>query len=734
MSAPATERAVAAGGGERAAQRRRLLLGAMVGSGGALLALGLWLAGVLEPFEVKTWDWRARLMARPGKATSQVVTILLDQSSLDWCKDDQGLAWPWPRETYRAITDFCSRGGAKAVVFDMIYSEPSAYDASDDPGFGDAMRRYGRAVGAMFLSATNKNAATTWPQYQPEGRIAVSGLDAWIARARPRAFAFPRAEFPTPEIGSGPAFLANTNLPADSIDGVYRREPLFNTFDGRVVPSEALAAYLAGNQGSHNLSISPGSLAIDGRGIAVDSDGRAILRYRGPTKTHAAKSAASVIQAEIRIENGERNEKEDLDPAFFKDKYVFFGVTAAGLFDLKPSPMSGAYPAVEINATMLDNLLSGDFMRPLPFLATLLISLLLAAGAGIAVSTASGAGRSALAYLVFIPLAPLLGIAAYAAGWWLQVVALELGCVFALAGSSVLSYATEGKQKRYIKGAFKQYLSPAVIEELIAHPERLKLGGERRELSIFFSDMQGFTSVSEALTPEELTALLNDYLSAMTDIIQEEGGTIDKYEGDAIIAFWNAPLDLPDHAVRAMRAALRCQARLAELRPAFKGRVGKDLYMRVGINSGPAVVGNMGSRTRFDYTMLGDAVNLASRLEGINKQYGTYTMISASTLKLAGDAYPVRELSRVAVVGRKEPVTVYEPMTSEEYAARRPVLDAFAPALSLYYAGKFGEAEAAFGALADRDPPSKAYAAKCRELAASPPDGAWNGVWVMTQK
>ncbi len=230
----------------------------------------------------------------------------------------------------------------------------------------------------------------------------------------------------------------------------------------------------------------------------------------------------------------------------------------------------------------------------------------------------------------------------------------------------MVNYSTEGRQKRYIKNAFKQYLSPAVIEQLISHPERLKLGGERRELSIFFSDLQGFTSISEGLSPEELTALLNEYLSAMTDIIQEEGGTVDKFEGDAIIAFWNAPLDLDDHALRAVRSALRCQESLARMRPAFRERVGKDLYMRIGINTGPAVVGNMGSHSRFDYTVLGDAVNLAARLEGINKQFKTYTMISQATLEQMADAFPVRELSRVAVVGRKEPVTVYEPMFEEE--------------------------------------------------------------------
>jgi adenylate cyclase len=437
------------------------------------------------------------------------------------------------------------------------------------------------------------------------------------------------------------------------------------------------------------------------------------------------------VQAELQIQEGRL---PDLDPAVFKDKYVFFGYSAPGLFDLKPSPMTGDYPGVEIHATMLDNLLSGDFMRHVPVSATILLLLLLCIGAALAASAASGAALSALVYLLFIPVAPALGIAGYAMGYWLQLVALELGTVFSLVGASLLNYATEGQQKRYIKGAFKQYLSPTVIEELIAHPERLTLGGERRELTIFFSDVQGFTGISEALTPEALTALLNEYLTAMVDIIQEEGGTIDKFEGDAIIAFWNAPLSQEDHPVRGVRAALRCQAQLAEMRPSIRERIGKDMFMRVGMNTGPAVVGNMGSKTRFDYTMLGDQVNLSARLEGINKQFGTYVMISAAVVEKIAGAFPARELARVAVVGRKEPVTVFEPMLPEEFVARKAALEVFDRGLKEFYAGRFEAAASIFETIAAADPAAASYARKCRELAAAPLTEAWTGVWVMTEK
>jgi adenylate cyclase len=259
------------------------------------------------------------------------------------------------------------------------------------------------------------------------------------------------------------------------------------------------------------------------------------------------------------------------------------------------------------------------------------------------------------------------------------------------------------------------------------------LGGERKVLSIFFSDLQGFTSISEKLDPEELTTLLNDYLSAMTEIIQEEGGTVDKYEGDAIIAFWNAPLDVPDHALRAVRAALRCQARLAELRPEFRKRTGQDLYMRIGINTGPAVVGNMGSHSRFDYSMLGDAVNLAARLEGVNKQFGTYTMISQATKDAAGNAVPMRELGRVAVVGRTEPVTVYEPLAEEYARINAPALERFDRGLRAYYQGGFAEAVRIFNSLAKDDPVAARYLEACRDQPRERHDG-WDGVWRMNTK
>ena len=232
--------------------------------------------------------------------------------------------------------------------------------------------------------------------------------------------------------------------------------------------------------------------------------------------------------------------------------------------------------------------------------------------------------------------------------------------------------------------------------------------------------------------PEDLTKLLNDYLTDMTDIILEEGGTLDKYEGDAIIAFWNAPLTQPDHARRAVRAAVRCQQKLAERRAEFEERTGAVLKMRIGLNTGPVVVGNMGSRERFDYTVLGDAANLASRLEGANKALGTYLMIAEATWALAGGAFPGRELGQLRVVGRKTPVRVYE-ATGLEGAAAASAESAFEAALAQARAGQWAAAAEAFTALGD-EAAAQTYAARCRALAAEGSDAAWDGIWNLTEK
>jgi adenylate cyclase len=708
---------------------KKVAEGALVALAAASVAFLLGAGGLLDRWEYRTWDWRETVMARPSPSTGKIRLVLLDQNSLDWGQRENGLSWPWPREVYAPIIGFLKRSGARSVAFDVLFTEPSKYGVADDDALGNAVGSCNGFVGALFLG-NETGSASAWPGDLKRFPLAVDGLDRWLS-AKPdrKGVSASRAAFPVPEVASRAAILANVSHDPDP-DGVYRRVHLFRMFDGKPVPSLALASLLAAAPGT-GMRIGPDGMTIGGKTAPLDGNGFALLRFRGPSGTHRAYSAAAVIQSELRIQAGEAPVIKD--PDAFRDCHVIFGFSAPGLYDLRPAPVGGVFAGSEIQATVLDNLLQGDFLAEVDPAAVAGMMLLLSLVSTFPVLYSRSAVKSLVFFAVCLPLPAVLSLAAYAAGFRLPLVAPQAAVSLSLLGALTVNYATEGRQKRFIKSAFKQYLSHEVIEQLIAHPERLKLGGERRTVSIFFSDLAGFTSIAEGLEPEELTSLLNDYLTAMTDIVQEEGGTLDKYVGDAIIAFWNAPLEQPDHAERAARAALRCQAKLAEMRPAFRKRIGKDLAMRIGLNTGAAVVGNMGSRNRFNYTLLGDAVNLASRLEGINKQFGTRILASESLHSGLGDAFAAREISRVAVVGRKEPVRVFELFSREETAARADIHAAFAAGLDSFYAGRFSVAIAALQATETSDPPAASYIRKCRALLEQPPP-AWDGVWVVTEK
>lgn len=694
-----------------------------------LLALIVWRFGIFERFEAKTWDWRVQKLSKPSKFTDSIRLIFIDQPSLDWVNKEMAYRWPWPRSLYQPILDYCRRQGAKVVAFDLLFTEPSSYGVEDDQNFSMALTNAPPFVAALFLGGETGSAAT-WPTNAPSFRFETSGLADWLKSFGPRAhIILPRAAFPIPELTANAALLGNVEARPDA-DAIYRRIKPFVVFDGRVVPALGIAAWLAGST-NQSIFFSERSVRIGKRQIKLDRRGAAIINFRGPSGTHKRISAAAVIQSELKLQAGEIPLANDLPS--LKDCYVFVGCNAPGLLDNRPTPVGRIYTGVEIHATVLDDLLLRDFMRDVPAGVAAALTLGLAILWGIIILLGRNAYDNVIAILLALPLPAAICVLAYLCGFWMPFMLPETAIIFALSSAVLFNYATEGRQKRFIRSAFKQYLSADVIEELVKRPERLTLGGEQRTLSIFFSDLQGFTGISEGLNPQELTSLLNSYLSAMTDIIQEEGGTVDKYEGDAIIAFWNAPLPQADHAERAVRAALRCQVQLEKMRPELRRHSGKDLFMRIGLNTGAVVVGNMGSRNRFNYTILGDAANLASRLEGVNKQFGTYTIISEATFNEMGKAFAARELALVAVVGRKEPVRIYEPMSHEEWQQRRLVLEQFAQALQAFYAGRFAEALSRFEKIEDKEKPSAAYSARCRQLLAAP-SPKWNGVWVAGEK
>lgn len=691
-----------------------------LGLGAGLLAWALAALGLLSGLEDLTWDWRARVLARPAASTAQVVTIGVDQDSLDWASANSGLSWPWPRQVYAPILQFLARGGAQAVALDIIFSEPSALEG-DDQALAQALAGPVSSLGAVMLGRQTGQ-ANAWPPALLAKTLDPGPLAPWPQEGAP-GLVMTRALLPTPEVAQGFALLGNVTASPDPDQVIRRLEPL-RFLGGRALASLGLAAACAG--GPCALTRGPGWLSLGGHPIPVDPEGRAILRFRGPPGTHPRYSAAAVLRAELALEEGQT---PDLDPAQFRGRYVFLGLTAPGLHDLRATPVSPLYPGLEVHATALDNLLAGDFLRPAPPWGLGATLLLLGPLAGLAGLWAARPWQGLLALALLTPLPLAAGFGLYQAGWWWPVAAPCLAVALSLVAVMALNYAGEGRQRRFIKRAFHHYLSPQVIEQILADPSRLSLGGERRELTIFFADLQGFTSISEGLDPQDLASLLNDYLSDMTEVILAEGGTLDKYEGDAIVAFWNAPLDQPDHALRACRAALGCHQRLRERQAHYAQRAGRPLFMRVGLNTGPVVVGNLGSRTRFDYTVLGDAANLASRLEGANKLFGTGLMVSLATWEQTHGALPGRQLGRLKVVGRAAPVQVFQPLEATD-PAPPPGL---APGLALLEARDWAGALAFFAALEDRDSAAKVYAARCRELMALP-QPQWDGVWNLQSK
>ena len=711
----------------RGGMLKRMIQGGGLGLLAAGVFLGLWRAGALDTLEFATWGWRVRAFAARTPPAAQVKVILLDQASLDWGRSENGWVWPWPRTVYTAVLDFCRRGGAKAVAFDMLYTEPSSYGVGDDKALGDTIRRTPGFVGALFLSSQSGE-ATNWPASDLPIGTSFLGLDAWLGHLPSRQVVMPRATLPIPEVATNATLLANVSEQPDS-DGVFRRASQFRVFDGKAMPSLGLAAYLAAEKTAGHpppLQLTAGWLKIGEHEVPIDGRGRAVLRFCGKNGTHETYSAAAVIQSELRLQEGK---KPVLEPEVLTNAYVFFGLSAPGLHDAHPTPVNRGCPGVEIHATSLDNLLCRLFLREIPAACVAGAALFLGLLSGVVVSLSRKAWQSVLAFAFLLPVPVLAAFTAYHLGWWWPMVATEGAVATALVGGVVLNYATEGRQKAFLKRAFKHYLGADVIDQIIADPARLRLGGEKRELTLLFSDIEKFSSFSEKLDPETLTQLLNEYLTEMTDIILAEGGYLDKYIGDAIVAFWNAPADQADHAVRAVRALLRCQRMLNERRAHYERNTGVIIKARIGMNTGEVTVGNKGSRDRFNYTVLGDAANLASRLEGANKVFGTYNLISETTWLQTQGQFLGRELGRIRVVGRQQPVRVYEilGLATEPAPAFLPDFEA---GLKLCLAGQWQEALELF-ARHPEDPPSLAYAAQCRKHL---PSQTWDGIWSLTEK
>ena len=655
---------------------RSMVLGAAVGLvlwGLACMAAATPQGRALEDMALDAaWLLRVREAARPA----DLLVVAVDEPSLQ----EIGLPWPWPRRLHARLLDRLRQAGARAVVLDMVFAEPSA--AADDDAFAQALAAGGNTVLAAALEIVDD------PAFSRQVRID-----------------------PLPRFARAAAGLGLAVLTPDP-DGTVRR-------------------YAARHAGLPTLAGAAAALVSGG---AVP-DAAGLIDYPGPPRTIDTVSYADVIDAD-----------HPLPAARIKGRIVVVGRAMAasaaplGQADTFSTPFTRTtgQPAFgpEIHAAILATLLGGGPGREVPVGTTLLRLGVLLPLAGAVLFCL----RPPLAAGVALAMAGgLSGLSAGLFVWrffWLPPALASAGLLACGAAATLYRGLVESREKRFLARAFSRYLSPVVVRDLVRRPERLELGGEEAVATVLFSDLAGFTTFSESLSPKDLIGVLNDWFTPATDIILGSGGTLDKFIGDAVMAFWGAPLPDDDQAAKALGAALAMDAAMRGLSGRFAARGLPLLRARMGLHRGPAVVGNVGSRERFNYTILGDTVNLASRLESLNKQYGTAILATAAVCDAAGDAFPRREIDVVRVKGRSAAVAVFEPLGPAGTPAPGWAAT-FAAARAAYGERRFGDALAGFlatDAARGGDAASVIFAGRCRRYLADPPPGDWDGVFVPTEK
>lgn len=686
-------------------------------------------AGFMERLEWLAGDGLKQLEAAGQKPRPDLHFVVLDQRSLDAAAADFGLSWPWPREAYARAVHYLRQSGARAVLFDFLFSESSQSGVEDDRSLAGALQDAGNVyLPVLAKPAGAENAVERLLAEQPGSALRV-GAGPGVRLPDNRSLSLPVAPILSSAAGCG-----DVRFVPDA-DGVIRRLPPMAAAGGATVPAFGLAPLLQRENG--RIMLESGRLRIGDRTWPLDARGNLVLRFPGSWRAYPRTSLIDVIISDQALSEG----SEPAVPAeTFKDKIVIIGSIAEGLWDLRKTPLEAATPGFYISAALWAAGESGraydERWRPvLAWVLLLLLSILGAVWGG-----QPFARGLALAGLTLAAFLGAVGWLFFAQGVIIDAVAPTLGLLSGYGLSLALSYRREQRQKRFIQSAFTQVLSPSVLDGLMRDPKRLSAGGELAELTVYFSDLAGFTSFSEKLPPHQLVEVLNLYLGEMiATIVDEQDGYVDKFIGDAVMAFWGAPMPQPDHAARACFAALRNQERLQALQGRLKA-MGLDapLSMRIGIHTGGAVVGMMGSPKKLNYTVIGDTVNLASRLESVNKQFGTQILISGETMSRVRGRVVAREVDRIRVKGKTLPTRIFElvgtPGRVPETVLR--CLRAYEQGSDLYFQGKFEAALPHFErALEARpeDKPSQILRDRCREYISRPPCD-WDGVTTLTNK
>ena len=654
----------------RRAGFRRSLVGLAVGAAVALLLVSLRGTYGLQSLELKTVDARFRVLHDPARADTNVVIVDVDNLSLDLLRPTLG-RFPWPREAWAPLVQYLSVGGARAVAFDFIFPDPDLRDPAGDSAFAAATRSSGVVVQALQFGSVLDTVQVREQAALREDSLALARLRGFAHEVAgvPASAEFQVVQHPYRQLLDASRAVGAINFAPDPVDGTARRSPLVYGFRGSTYPALSVATAMVADSaryGGGPVRQSPGALEFARTSVPLD-DGKLLLNWRGPYRdpsrrdhpeTYRVFPFAQILHSYQQVSAGETPE---VPLETFRGKVVFVGSSGAGLFDARANPFMPNDPGVLIHATLADNLLSGDFLRRAPALANVAAVVLAALLAGLAVSLITAAWWSAAAGLGLAAAYVGLAFGLFRSGVWLDAATPTLGILLTFTGGMAVNYMTEGRKKRQIREMFSKYVAPEYVAQLAEDPSLLDLSGRRAELSILFSDIRGFTSISEKMQPHEVIEFLNEYLSEMAAIVKHCGGTLDKFIGDAVMAFWGEPVRHPDHADRAADCALAMRDATAALAKRWVAEGKPDIRIGIGINTAGVVVGNIGSlEHKLDYTVIGDGVNLASRLESQNKEFGTTIIISEFTLAKLGDRYDVRQLGDVKVKGKEKPVAIYE--------------------------------------------------------------------------
>ncbi|MGQ0621091.1 MAG: CHASE2 domain-containing protein [Panacagrimonas sp.] len=734
----------------------RLVLSLVVFVGFLLHTSGLLSYRLLTQVEALTYDMRTRLTL-PGTGDPSVVIIDVDERSL------AAEGWPWPRNKWARFVEVVFEKYPPLVLgFDINFSEPdrssgaellarlAREDMADLPGFAaraekirgqldfdrqfaDAIRGKPVVLGFFFKSYI--------PDDEPPitGSLCPPAMDKPMAsqyavdfiRARGYGGNLGTLQEASPRCG----FFDN---PVQDGDGVYRRVPLVQQFDGAIYPSLALAMVQTAQGGEpvemefdppdSRSSLNIERLRIGGLRVPVDEDVAAYVPYRGPFRTFTYLSATDVLNGKI-------------DPALLKGRLALVGTSAAGLLDLRTTPVGQAYAGVEVHANLVAGMLSQSVRQKAPYYGgietTMLFSIaLLVAWLFPRLSPLAGAGMAVGIVVAVAVLAMLLWDGAD------FIMPMGVPVVFTIAvfvAHLLYGYFVESRKSRDISRMFGEYIPPELVAEMAERGGEISMEGESREMTVLFSDVRGFTTISEKLDARELAQLMNAFLTKMTYVIQKHRGTIDKYMGDAIMAFWGAPLVDAEHGSNAMKAGLELLTAVRELDADFEKRGWPRLQIGVGLNSGKMSVGNMGSQFRRAYTVMGDAVNLGSRVEGLTKEYGVSIMCTENSRGLLPNDWAFRELDLVRVKGKNEPVAVFEPLGPKDALdpGLRQDLARHRGALKLYRSQAWEQAGLEFHNLKSGPRPHKVYSLfldRIEYLQQNPPGKDWNGAFTFEHK